>query len=194
MTPAARIATVIDILDSLYVGGAVTSSAAKALRLSMQRRRYAGSGDRKAISDLFWQIQRGLSRLCWQLENCNAEITGRNLVLAALVLMDRQHNVVADLFSAEIAHAPAPLSEAETNMVAKMAGRHLTDPAMPSHIALEWPEWLMVDTANTLGVDVAGNFLPAYHRLVCVFKNGSVLMICRTGKTGCLKFRMKVRN
>ena len=157
MTPAARIAAVIDILDSLYADSAVTSSAAQALRSSMQRRRYAGSGDRNAISDLFWQIQRGLSRLCWHLETCNAEITGRHLVLAALVLMERQHDALAGLFSTEIAHAPSPLSEAEITMVAKLADRHFADPAMPPHIALEWPEWLMADTAAALGDDVAAN-------------------------------------
>ena len=157
MTPAARIAAVIDILDSLFADSAVTSSAAQALRSSMQRRRYAGSGDRNAISDLFWQIQRGLSRLCWHLETCNAEITGRHLVLAALVLMERQHDALAGLFSAEIAHAPSPLSEAEITMVAKLADRHFADPAMPPHIALEWPEWLMADTTATLGDDVAAN-------------------------------------
>ena len=108
MTPAARIAAVIDILDWLYVDAEVTSSAAQALRSSMQRRRYAGSGDRNAISDLFWQIQRGLSRLCWHLERCNAEVTGRHLVLAALVLLERQHGALASLFSTEIKHAPAP--------------------------------------------------------------------------------------
>ena len=157
MTPAARIAAVIDILDTLYADGAVTSSAAQALRSSMQRRRYAGSGDRNAISDLFWQIQRGLSRLCWHLENCNAEITGRHLVLAALVLIERQHEALADLFSAEIAHAPAPLSDAEMTMVAELAGRQFADPAMPPHIALEWPEWLLADAAATLGGDLAAN-------------------------------------
>ena len=157
MTPAARIAAVIDILDSLYEEGAVTSSAAKALRSSMQRRRYAGSGDRNAISDLFWQIQRGLSRLCWHLETCNAEITGRHLVLAALVLMERQHDALTDLFSSKIAHSAAPLSTAEINMVAKLADRHFADPAMPPHIALEWPEWLMADTTAALGYDLAAN-------------------------------------
>ena len=157
MTPAARIAAVIDILDGLYADGAVTSSAAQALRSSMQRRRYAGSGDRNAISDLFWQIQRGLSRLCWHLEGCNAAVTGRHLVLAALVLMDRQYDSLAALFSAEIAHAPAPLSDVEISMVAKLADRHFVDPEMPPHIALEWPEWLMADTAAALGDDVAAN-------------------------------------
>ena len=157
MTPAARIAAVIDILDWLYVDAEVTSSAAQALRSSMQRRRYAGSGDRNAISDLFWQIQRGLSRLCWHLERCNAEVTGRHLVLAALVLLERQHGALASLFSTEIKHAPAPLSEAEMTMVAKLADRPFADPSMQPHIALEWPEWLMADTAAALGYDVAAN-------------------------------------
>ena len=134
----------------------MTLSAAQALRSSMQRRRYAGSGDRNAISDLFWQIQRGLSRLSWHLENCNAEITGRHLVLAALVLMKRQHQVVSGLFSVGIEHAPAPLSEVETTMIAKLA-IGTVDPAMPLHVALEWPEWLMSDTTATLGDDVAAN-------------------------------------
>ena len=157
MTPAARVAVVIDVLETLYSDDAVTSSAAQALRSSMQRRRYAGSGDRSAISDLFWQIQRGLSRLCWHLENCNAEITGRYLVLAALVLIERQRNNLTALFSAEIAHAPAPLSEAEVLMVAKLADRCFIDPAMPPHIALEWPEWLMADATTTLGDEATAN-------------------------------------
>ena len=151
MTPAARIAAVINILETLYLDGAVTSSAAQALRSSMQRRRYAGSSDRQVISDLFWKIQRGLSRLCWHLKNCHAKITGRHLVLAALVLIERQRDTLATLFSAEIAHAPAPLNEAEITMVAKLAERCFADPAMPLHIALEWPEWLMADTSATLG-------------------------------------------
>ena len=110
MTPAARIAAVIDILDSLYADGAVTSSAAQALRSSMQRRRYAGSGDRNAIGDLFWQVQRGLSRLCWHLESCNAEITGRHLVLAALVLMERQHDALAGLFTTKMCSSSKTIS------------------------------------------------------------------------------------
>jgi 16S rRNA (cytosine967-C5)-methyltransferase len=157
MTPAARIAAVIDILETLYLDGAVTSSAGQALRSSMQRRRYAGSGDRTAISDLFWQIQRGFSRLCWHLDKCNAEITGRHLVLAALVLIERQRGALAALFSAEIAHAPAPLSEAEITMLGKLADRSFADPEMPSHTALEWPEWLMADTAATLGDKLSAN-------------------------------------
>ena len=71
--------------------------------------------------------------------------------------MERQHDALAGLFSAEIAHAPAPLSEAEIIMAAKLADRHFADPAMPLHIALEWPKWLMADTTATLGNDVEAN-------------------------------------
>ena len=157
MTPTARIAAVIDILDSLYAGDVVAASAVQALRSGMQRRRYAGSGDRHAISDLFWQIQRGLARLCWHLEAVNADITGRHLVLAALVLMDRQDAGLDALFSADIAHAPAPLSDAELQLVAQLAERQFNAPSMPQHIALEWPEWLMRDAAAGLGADFAEN-------------------------------------
>ena len=157
MTPAARISAVIDILEALYLDGVGTSSATKALRSSLQQRRYVGSGDRNAISDLFWQIQRGLSRLCWHLENCNAEVTGRHLVLATLVLIEQQRDALAALFSDEIAYAPAPLSQAEIKMVTKLADRCFADPAMPPHIALEWPEWLMADTTAMLGDEVIAN-------------------------------------
>ena len=159
MTPAARIAAVIEILETLYTDGLATSSAAQVLRSSLQRRRYAGSGDRNAISDLFWKIQRELSRLCWHLKSCNAEITGRHLALSALVLIERQREALTALFSAEIAHAPTPLSEAEITMVAKLADRCFADPAMPPHILLEWPEWLMADTTATLGDEVKANLL-----------------------------------
>ena len=71
--------------------------------------------------------------------------------------MRRQHDVVSSLFSAEIQHAPAPLSEAELIMVAKLADRHFSDPAMPPHITLEWPEWLMADATATLGDTLAAN-------------------------------------
>ena len=108
MTPAARIAAVIDILDLLYHGDLYATSAAQALRSGMQRRRYAGSSDRNAISVLFWQIQRNLARLCWHIESADADINGRSLVLAALVLLEGQGDALASLFSAEAPHSALP--------------------------------------------------------------------------------------
>jgi 16S rRNA (cytosine967-C5)-methyltransferase len=151
MTPAARIAAVIEILDALYDEAAAGPYAAQALRSAMQRRRYAGSGDRNAMSDLFWKIQRGLGRLCWHLETLETTITGRHLVLAALVLMDGRRQDLDSIFTTAVPHAPAPLSAAETAFADGLAARHFADAAMPVHIALEWPEWLLDDTKAALG-------------------------------------------
>ena len=56
MTPAARIAAVIEIISE----APAEMPAGAALRRGLQGRRYAGSGDRQAISALFWLVQRRL--------------------------------------------------------------------------------------------------------------------------------------
>ena len=67
MTPAARIAAVIEILAEMHAANAAGTllgrQAGQWLRAGLQRRRYAGSGDRAAVGDLFWKIQRGRARL-----------------------------------------------------------------------------------------------------------------------------------
>ena len=84
MTPAARIAAVIEILSDAPEG----VPAGSVLRRGLQQRRYAGSGDRQAISSLFWTIHRAAARLAWHLEAQGHEVTSRALVIAALCLAD----------------------------------------------------------------------------------------------------------
>ena len=86
MTPAARIAAVMEILSELPSGEIASVSAGAALRRGLQARRYAGSGDRQAISALFWSIHRSLARLGWHLGELGQEATSRALVLAGLCL------------------------------------------------------------------------------------------------------------
>ncbi len=158
MTPAARVAAVIEILSEMQAASAAGTlrgrQAEQWLSTGFQRRRFAGSGDRAAIGNLFWKIQRAAARIGWHLAGLGAPPSPRNMVLAALVLIERQFAELSQLFSANIAYAPAPLDTAETNLIAALAGRDLTDPAMADHIALEWPEWLMDDAKAGLG-DVA---------------------------------------
>ena len=67
MTPAARIAAVIEILADMQAaseaGTLLGRQAGQWLRAGLQRRRYAGSSDRAAVGELFWKIQRGRARL-----------------------------------------------------------------------------------------------------------------------------------
>ena len=157
MTPAARIAAVIEILTEMQTardaGTLRGRRAAQWLSAGFQRRRFAGSGDRAAISDLFWKIQRATSRISWHLASLDAPTSPRNMMLAALVLIERQTAELSQLFSADIAHAPVPLDPTEKSLVSALADRSLTHPAMADHIALEWPEWLMGDAKD--GIDNA---------------------------------------
>ena len=109
MTPAARIAAVIEIMQDMPSG----QLAGQGLRAGMQRRRYAGSGDRAAISALFWQVQRAIARIGWHLEAIEADISPRNQVIAALVLIDKQHEDLQNLFTDDISHAPPALNDNE---------------------------------------------------------------------------------
>ena len=164
MTPAARIAAVIEILTEMQTasdaGTLRGKRAAQWLSAGFQRRRFAGSGDRAAIGDLFWKIQRATARIGWHLASLGAPTSPRNVVLAALVLIERQTAELPRLFAVDIAYAPAPLDSTEKNLISVFANRSLTHPAMPDHITFEWPEWLMGDTKAGLG-DAVGRELGA---------------------------------
>ena len=86
MTPAARIAAVIEILSELPSGEIASVSAGAALRRGLQARRYAGSGDRQAISALFWSVHRSLARLGWHLGELGQEATAGRLSLPGCAL------------------------------------------------------------------------------------------------------------
>ena len=124
MTPAARIAAVIDILSEAPDG----VSAGAVLRRGLQQRRYAGSGDRQAISALFWTVHRAAARIGWHLEQLVGESTPRSYVLVALRLADGMDRpTLAAMFEGADRHGPAPLEAAETKLVEDLEGRSLDD-------------------------------------------------------------------
>lgn len=148
MTPAARIAAVIEILSDAPEG----ALAGSVLRRGLQQRRYAGSGDRQAISALFWTVHRAMARLGWHLEQRGHEITFRALVIAALRLADDlDPATLTSRFGGEDKHAAPALSEAEQALLAALDGVVLDDPEMPISTRLEWPEALLGDAGAALG-------------------------------------------
>ena len=160
MTPAARIAAVIEILSELPSGEIASVSAGAALRRGLQARRYAGSGDRQAISALFWSVHRSLARLGWHLGELGQEATGRALVLAGLCLGEgKPADEIKALFGGGEKHAPPALSDDEIAFIDQLEGRELDDAGMPRAMRLEWPEALLADAEAalaTLGVKLAG--------------------------------------
>ena len=155
MTPGARVAATIELLDLLDKTREATSVVINAY---FRQRRYAGSKDRRAISDRTYEVLRHRARLEWWIGNAGLKLSSRARLIADLCA--DQEAEVETLFSGE-GHSPAVLNEAEQALAAKDIS--LTSPNMPADIALEVPPWLSADLRASLG-DEAANELEALNQ------------------------------
>src|SRR3954471_10918714 len=106
MIPAARLSAAIELLDTIDTQRV---PAAKALKEWGTAHRYAGSGDRAAISGLVWDVLRRRSSSAWLMD----EDTPRARVLGMLKL-ERGMNVDAIAALCDGGRfSPGPLTEAE---------------------------------------------------------------------------------
>ncbi|MEI4469813.1 RsmB/NOP family class I SAM-dependent RNA methyltransferase [Frigidibacter sp. MR17.24] len=140
MTPAARLAAAIEILDRQQDG----MPAEQALTGWARAHRFAGSGDRAAIRDHVFTALRCLRSQGWRGGAGAGRATGRQLVLGGLVAAGTDP---ATLFTGE-GHAPPALDPGEAAALAA-AG------AMPEAVALDCPDWLLDPMRESLGADAA---------------------------------------
>lgn len=131
MTPAARIAAAIQILERILAGDPAEPALLRWSRAS----RFAGSGDRAAVRDLvFDSLRRLRSRAA-----LGCSMTGRGLMLG----LCRDEGIdPATVFTGQ-GHAPAPLSQAEQAA------------PMPQDVGarLDLPDWLLPQWQQSLGAD-----------------------------------------
>jgi 16S rRNA (cytosine967-C5)-methyltransferase len=143
MIPAARAAAAIEVLTDIESRRRPASDAMKDWGLS---HRFAGSGDRAAISGLVYDALRRKSSSAWIM----GEPGPRAEILGAL----RQTHgfdaeAIAALFSGE-GHAPAKLTEAERE---RLAAADLS--GAPSHVVGDFPEWLAPQLEASFGASAA---------------------------------------
>jgi 16S rRNA (cytosine967-C5)-methyltransferase len=105
VTPAARLAAAIEILDRIE---ASKLPADQVLKAWGKANRFAGSGDRRAIAERVYQALRGRARAAWAFEGDSP----RALVLGSLAAEGQSAEEIAVLFSGE-GRAPAALTGAE---------------------------------------------------------------------------------
>ena len=106
MTPAARLAAAIEVLDEI---GAGSTPADEVLRAWGRAHRFAGAKDRRAIGERVYAVLRARTRLSWAIGG----ESGRDLVLAALSQDDGLDvTAIEALFDGD-GHAPPPLSPEE---------------------------------------------------------------------------------
>ncbi len=138
MTPSARIAAAIDLLE--VIEGAPKRPADAVANDFFRARRYIGSGDRRAVSDRVWAVMRARRRLAWWLGD--APKSPRLLVAASLLLEGWSKSGVQQTFSGG-QFAAAPLDRSEAGILARIEGHTLDHPEMPDAVRLEVPDWLL---------------------------------------------------
>src|ERR1700710_800866 len=130
MTPAARLSAAIELIDTIDTQRV---PAAKALKEWGPAHRFAGSGDRAAISGLIWDVLRRQASSAWVME----DNTPRSRLLGMLKL-ERGLDVEAIAVLCDGGRfAPEPLSERERAALAQRSAKDA-----PAHIAGDYPEWL----------------------------------------------------
>lgn len=130
MTPAARAAAAIEVLDRVLAG----TPAEQALTNWGRASRFAGSGDRHAVRDLVYdalRCKRSFAAL-------GGGMTGRGLILGGMRAAGRDP---AAIFTGA-GHAPAAVSDADSGRTPVGAE------------ALDIPEWIFPNLANALGDDL----------------------------------------
>ena len=141
MTPAARLSAAIELIDTIDTQRV---PAAKALKEWGTAHRYAGSGDRAAISGLIWDVLRRQASSAYLMDDDSP----RARVLGMLKL-ERGMDVEAIAALCDGGRfAPEPLRDAER---AALASRSLVD--APAHVAGDYPEWLDPHLAKMFGED-----------------------------------------
>jgi 16S rRNA (cytosine967-C5)-methyltransferase len=141
MTPAARLSAAIELIETI---DAQRVPAAKALKEWGTAHRYAGSGDRAAISGLIWDVLRRRASSAWIMD----DDTPRARVLGMLkVERGLDVDAVAALCDGG-RFAPQPLTADER---AALASRSLEN--APAPIAGDYPEWLDGHLAQVFGED-----------------------------------------
>jgi 16S rRNA (cytosine967-C5)-methyltransferase len=139
MTPGARIAAAIEILDDI----ARHRPAAEALKDWGKSHRFAGSGDRNAIGNVVYDSLRRRRSIAWAMESD----TSRALALGTMALSwGESVDGVAAMLDAQ--HAPAPLSDVEK---AQLESVDLT--TAPDAVRADVPDWTVPLLSRGLGDD-----------------------------------------
>jgi len=158
MTPAARIAAAIGVLDRWLAG----MPAEQALTNWGRASRYAGSGDRHAVRDIVFDAIRCRRSFAHR----GGADTGRGLALGGI--RERVGDTAA-IFTGQ-AHAPAPLDDHEN-----------ADPGPATGLAaLDCPDWLGPAFQASLGPDFAPVMAALRHRAP-VFLRVNTARIDRAG-------------
>lgn len=146
MTPEARIQATIEVLEEVQnawkAGKRVPVDSM--IASYFKSRRFIGSKDRGAISDLLYFTLRFGGTLEWHIEQTGRTTTPRRAVMVALYFyggkgMSREQ--IINVFSGEKYH-PGRLDGTEQGILDKTDGKPFFDDKMPLAASLNFPDWM----------------------------------------------------
>ena len=151
MTPGARIAAAIDILETIAGGGRAADDVAATY---FRTHRYIGSKDRAQVARHVYSVLRHRAALDWWVDRAgrsNITASPRSRMLAALAVAagEPAGEIVGSFDGGRF--RPAALSPVEDRLVHALAGRSLRHPAMPRAVANDLPDWLEPYLAELYG-------------------------------------------
>jgi 16S rRNA (cytosine967-C5)-methyltransferase len=141
MTPAARLSAAIELIETIDSNRV---PAAQALKEWGTAHRFAGSGDRAAISGLVWDVLRRRASSAWIMSADTARAR-----LLGMLKLERKFDVdqIAALCDGS-RFAPSPLTDAERSALTSNS----LDGA-PAHVAGDYPEWLDPHLTDVFGAE-----------------------------------------
>lgn len=158
MTPSARFAAAIELLGFIE---AASTPADQQVTAYFRARRYAGSKDRRWVSEFVYRCLRRKGELDWSAETLAMELGNRTAGLLSLALFDEVDvsEITTDFFGGS--HGLAELTESEKEALAASAS--LDETLMPFHAAVNFPKWIADLLQVQYGKD-AGPLMTAYQQ------------------------------
>lgn len=148
MTPAARIQAAIDVLDAL---ARTDQPLDRLLRDWFRTRRYAGSKDRAAVAQRVFDIQRHRASLAWRMGSEQP----RALAIGSLI----SSGEAADAYFSGDGYGPAPLTNAEREIIAREPGS-----SAPLSARGEYPAFLEPELRRAFGDDLLAEMIALQDR------------------------------
>lgn len=152
MTPAARIAAAIELLETIEAEGGMRA-ADRCVQNYFRARRYAGSKDRHDVTERVYAVLRRRAELDWWLARHDGKPSARHRVVAALARLEHRASAEIIPLFGQGAHAAAPLDDAETAMVEALTTADAAK--VPGWVQGNYPPWLEAELARRFGPDIA---------------------------------------
>lgn len=138
MTPAARVAASVDLLDQVLRSPRPADGVVSAY---FRSKRYIGSKDRVAVAERLYAALRHHARLGWWLDRVGHSDGARPRLIAELTLAEGlPPDNVGRLFE-DGRYADGALSEFERQLAERLGGQALDHPDMPGPVRAECPDW-----------------------------------------------------